>query len=103
MDEIKKKEKWHCGVRAFCEHDTCLGAWVHLIFSGRKFKSIYTRPFLYHEVDFNKCSYCGTTKNLAFSWMEGGICRKCTHQWDMDHPNALHTEDVNILLRSLNE
>lgn len=49
------------------------------------------------KTDFNKCSYCGKTTDLAFSWMEGAICKDCSPQWHKDHPKALSEEDTKLL------
>ena len=101
---MKKTEKiWHCPVRAFCEHRTKLGAWLHFLFSGTFFNSPHARPYLYEEVDFNKCSYCGTRKNLEFSWMEGAICENCSEQWHKDHPRALSKVETLTLTSMLSE
>ena len=92
---------WHCGVRAFCEHKTCLGAWLHLLLSGVKFRNIHTRPYLYHKVDWNVCAYCKKRRGeveMEFSCIDGSICVNCSDKWHNNHPKALSKRETSLLL-----
>lgn len=106
MGSIKKIKEviWHCGVRAFCEHTTCLGAWFHLIFSGIIFTHIHARPFIYHEIDWNICAYCKRKQGevtFEFSCIDGSICTNCSDKWYKDHPKALSKKDTALCLSML--